>query len=319
MRVLVTGGAGFIGSHCCEALTESGHEVVAFDCFTPFYDPALKHRNISEAIARSGGHLSLIKGDVLTPNDLARAFAAGPFDCVIHLAASVGVRPSTEQPAAYMRNNVEGTASLLAAMTAHACNRLVFASSSSVYGDTATAPFAEHEAADLPVSPYAASKRAAELLCHSWHALHGTDVFALRFFTVYGPRQRPEMAFHKFATAMARDEPITMYGDGSSSRDYTYVGDIASAVVTAAERARGFELINVGGDREISLSAVIELLGQALGTTPLIDRRARSAGDVRQTSADISRAQALLDYAPQKSLTAGLAEFAAWFAEHGVH
>ena len=318
MRVLVTGCAGFIGSHCCEALLRRGDEVVGIDCFDPFYGRALKARNLEAIRSVAGERFTFIEGDLLDGVSLDRAFALAPVDRVLHLAAKVGVRPSIAQPAAYMRHNIEATTHVLAAMSAHDCERLVFASSSSVYGDDSVAPYREDARADAPMSPYAVSKRACELICRTWHALHGTHIYGLRLFTVYGPRQRPEMAFHRFATHMARGEAVPMFGDGASSRDYTFVGDVVAGVLAALDRVEGFRVINIGGDREIALRDVIGLLGVALGVEPTIAVQPSAAGDVRRTSADLTLAGALLGYAPAVDLETGLAEFAAWFWRYGV-
>ncbi len=318
MRVLVTGGAGFIGSHCCEALLRRGDEVVSIDCFDPYYGRALKQRNLEAVQAVAPERFTFIDGNLLDPEHLAAAFEHGPFDRVLHLAAKVGVRPSIDSPVDYIRSNIEATTELLKVMTAHDCHHLVFASSSSVYGDDTPAPYAEDARADSPVSPYAASKRACELFCHTWHSLYGTHVCALRLFTVYGPRQRPEMAFHRFATLMARGEPIPMFGDGSSSRAYTYVADVVASMLAALGQVAGWSVINVGGAHEVALREVIELLGAALGIQPAIDMQPSVPGDVRRTCADLTVARARLGVTPSTDLTTGLALFSEWFWQFGV-
>jgi UDP-glucuronate 4-epimerase len=313
MRVLVTGAAGFIGSHTCQALLARGDSVVGIDNFDPFYDPAIKRRNLSEVQASGGDRFAFLQGDLLDQADVDRAFDLGPFDVVVHLAAKAGVRPSIQDPIAYVRANLETTTRLLETCLRRGPKRVVFASSSSVYGADSDAPFGEQAHADRPVSPYAATKRAGELLAHTYAHLHGFDVTCLRFFTVYGPRQRPEMAIHKFASALCKGEPIPVFGDGGSSRDYTYVDDILVGVLGAIDRPQGFAVFNLGGDRETKLLDLIRMLGQALSVQPNLVHLPEAAGDVPRTSADLTRATAGLGYRPKVSIEDGLARFAAWY------
>lgn len=317
MRILVTGAAGFIGSHVCEALLRRGDTVVGLDNFDPFYDRRLKERNVAE-VRQLGADFQLIEGDVAEDLDLERTFAQGPFDVVLHLAAKAGVRPSIQEPSAYVRANLDGTVRLLEACRRHGVRRFVFASSSSVYGADSAAPFREDAHADRPVSPYAATKRAGELLCHTWHHLHGLETTCLRFFTVYGPRQRPEMAIHKFATLLWRGQPIPLFGDGGSSRDYTYVDDIVQGVVAAIDRPQGYAIFNLGGDRETRLDDLVRMLAAALGKDLRIDWQPEAPGDVPRTSADLGHVRQGLGYAPATPIDQGLIKFAEWFRAHGV-
>ncbi len=313
MNCLVTGGAGFIGSHLCEALLGRGDGVVVLENFDPFYPRAVKEENLAAARAREG--FRLVEGDIRDPDALDTAFAAIPVDTVVHLAALAGVRPSLRDPARYMDVNVNGTVQVLEAMRRHDCRRLVLASSSSVYGNNEKAPFAEDDQVDFPISPYAASKKACELIAHTYHHLYGMDIFALRFFTVYGPRQRPDLAIHKFARLMARGEAIPMYGDGTTRRDYTYIDDILQGMLAAIDRVEGYRVYNLGESQTVKLQELIDLLADGMRLAPRIDRQPRQPGDVEQTYADISRARAELDYAPRTKIAAGLERFLAWFAQ----
>ncbi|MBM4342160.1 MAG: GDP-mannose 4,6-dehydratase [Deltaproteobacteria bacterium] len=318
MRILVTGAAGFIGSHTAEALLRRGDRVVGVDNFDPFYDRALKQRNLDDVRLAGGDGFSFVEGDLCDSAVLDALWRLGPFDVVVHLAAKAGVRPSIDDPATYVRANLEATALLLERCRRDGPRRVVFASSSSVYGADSEAPFGEGARCDRPVSPYAATKRAGELLAHTYAHLHGFDLTCLRFFTVYGPRQRPEMAFHKFATLLWRGLPVPQFGDGSSSRDYTYIDDIVAGVVAAVDRPQGYAVFNLGGDREIRLDEVVPLLARALDKPLHIDRRPDAPGDVPRTCADLTRARAALGYGPETSIEAGIARFAAWFVQKGV-
>ncbi|MBU0552462.1 NAD-dependent epimerase/dehydratase family protein [Myxococcota bacterium] len=314
MRVLVTGSAGFIGSHLCDRLLREGHEVTGLDNFNDFYDPQIKERHIHEALKNS--NFQQIRGDILDDAALDRAMDAARPQRVIHLAAYAGVRPSIERPQLYQRVNVEGTTRILEACRARGVDRLIFASSSSVYGDRAAGgPFSEADRVDTPASPYAATKKAGELLCYTWHHLFGLHVSALRFFTVYGPRQRPEMAIHKFTRALEAGEPIPLFGDGTSERDYTYIDDIIAGIVAALARVEGYQIYNLGGAEPIALSGLIKALGVAVGVEPQITRLPAQPGDVTRTSADVRRAAADLGYAPQIGLEEGLRRFVAWYRQ----
>jgi UDP-glucuronate 4-epimerase len=311
MRILVTGGAGFIGSHVCAALRARGDEVALLDDFNDFYDPALKRAVAAAAGAR------IFEVDVRDAGALREVFAQFSPAAVIHLAARAGVRASLEDPALYVEVNVQGTLALLAAMRAAGCRRLVFASSSSVYGEAGRAPFGEDQPLDSIVSPYAVTKLAAEQLCRIAATQDGLAVTALRFFTVYGPRQRPDLAISKFTARIAEGRPIELYGDGSSSRDYTYVDDIAAGVLAALDRlAPGFRVYNLGGDQPVSLARLVSELEAVIGRRAEIVHRPPQPGDVSRTWADISRARAELGYEPRVRLAEGLARYVAWWREH---
>jgi UDP-glucuronate 4-epimerase len=310
-RVLVTGAAGFIGSHLASALLDRGDSVVGLDNLNDFYDPELKRQNIRE-IGRHGD-FTLLEGDIRDPESVETAFdLAGEGASVIHLAAMAGVRPSIARPAYYCDVNVNGTAVLLEAAAAREGTRFVFASSSSVYGERRDPPFRESDRVDRPISPYAATKKAGELLCHTFHSVRGLDVTCLRYFTVYGPRQRPEMAIHKFARRIAGGEPVPVFGDGSSARDYTYVDDIVDGTIRALDRAGGYRLYNLGGSHTIGLSELIELLGREIGREVVVDRRPDQAGDVPLTSACVDRAREELGYEPRTSIEEGVRRFVSW-------
>jgi UDP-glucuronate 4-epimerase len=309
-RILVTGAAGFIGSTLVDRLLERGDAVTGLDDFDPFYDPAIKRRNLAGALASP--RFKLLEVDLRDRAAMLAALAAEKPDVVVHLAAQAGVRPSIAKPQLYVDVNVTGTLNLLDAMTAAGVRRLVYGSTSSVYGAGSKPPFTESDVADRPVSPYAATKRAAELLCHTWHALHGLRVTVLRFFTVYGPRQRPEMAIHKFARLMLAGQPVPRFGDGSSVRDYTYVDDILDGVVRAIDRDDGFDVFNLGESQMHSLDALVALLAKELGVAPRIEKLPDQAGDVPATCADIAKARRVLGYDPRVALPEGIRRFVRW-------
>jgi len=310
-RILVTGAAGFIGSHVCDALVAQGHEVVGVDNFDPFYDPAVKEANLSGLHGHARFRLERL--DVVV-DDLPVGGAAA----VIHLAARAGVRPSLADPAAYMEANVTGTARVLEAARRAGVRRFVFGSSSSVYGETTPAPFAEDAGAMEPISPYAASKRAGELLAHAFAHLYGMRIACLRFFTVYGPRQRPDLAIHRFTARLARGQPIQMHGDGSSERDYTYISDAVNGVLgalawTLAAPAGACEPFNIGGGARVRLDRLIHLIGTALGREPVVERCADQPGDVPRTAADLSRSATVLGYRPTVGIDEGIRLFVRWY------
>lgn len=312
-RILVTGGAGFVGSHTCEALLGRGDEVVALDNFDPFYDPRIKRRNV--AACRADHRFQLVEGDVRHPDCLDRILSHG-IDAVIHLAAKAGVRPSIQDPLAYQQVNVEGTAVLLEAVRRAGVRRFIFGSSSSVYGNNRKVPFAESDPVDHPISPYAATKKAGELLAHTYHHLFGLHVTCLRFFTVYGPRQRPDLAIHKFVRLIEAGDPIPVFGDGSMRRDFTYVDDVVAGVLAALDRADGYRLYNLGESRPVAVSDLIQAIERALGKTARIERLPQQPGDVDQTYADVRLAQAELGFRPDTDLNDGLARFVEWFRQH---
>lgn len=308
--MLVTGGAGFIGSHVAEALMQRGDSVSVLDNFDVAYAPELKRANI-EALHRKGT-MSLIEGDINDAVLLQRVFHNGSFDAVIHLAARAGVRPSLLDPALYAHVNVTGTAEVLHACVAAGVPHCVLASSSSVYGNSTRTPFREDDPADLPLSPYAATKRAAELLGASFTQTTSLQVSALRFFTVYGPRQRPEMAIRLFASNMLAGREVVIFGDGSMRRDYTWIGDITRGVLAALDSPSGYRLINLGGSKTTSLTELVKLLAAALKMDPRLRYEDVPAGDVRETWADDTRAKALLGWEPLVSMSEGIAQFCTW-------
>jgi UDP-glucuronate 4-epimerase len=308
--VVVTGGAGFIGSHLCEALAKRGDRVVAIDNLNDFYDPAIKRGNLA-ALAKLPA-FRFVEADIRDRKRMAAEVAAARPDAIIHLAAMAGVRPSTENPALYADVNVMGTVALLDAAVGAGVKRFVFASSSSVYGNNEKAPFSEEDRVDEPISPYAATKKAGELIVHSYSHLHGLAAPCLRFFTVYGPRQRPEMAIHKFARLILAGKPLPVFGDGSMRRDFTYIDDIVDGVVRSLDRANGCRIYNLGESRTVSLTELIAALEKALGRKATIERMPEVPGDVKVTYADVSRARKELGYAPSFPLEEGLRRFAEW-------
>jgi UDP-glucuronate 4-epimerase len=315
MNFLVTGGAGFIGSHVCERLLHDGHAVWAFDDLNPFYDPQLKRRNLRD-IQTLGKPFEFVPGDLTNRPALEELFGCVKFDQVIHLAARAGVRPSLEEPALYQRVNVEGTVNVLEAARKHGVKKLIIASSSSVYGVNAKVPFSESDPIFSAISPYAASKLAGEALGHVYHHVYGLDVVMLRFFTVYGPRQRPDLAIRKFATLIDAGKPIPVFGDGSMARDYTYVTDTLEGVMACTRREFGFEIFNLGESQTVTLSRLIELLEAALGKKAVIDRRPVPPGDVPVTFADITKARDRLGYNPQIKIESGIQLFVDWFRKN---
>jgi UDP-glucuronate 4-epimerase len=315
-RILVTGAAGFIGSWLTERLLERGDRIVGFDNFDPFYDRAIKERNLEAA--RAAGGFELVEGDLRDPAAVRGLFRGEGYDAVVHLAARAGIRPSLEDPAGYCETNLTGTANLLEAMRAAACRRLVFASSSSVYGNNRKVPFHEDDRVDLPISPYAATKKAGEELCHVYHAVHGFSILALRFFTAYGPRQRPEMAIHAFTQRLFAGDPIPVFGDGSMERDFTYVDDVVTGVVGSVDYViaeQTFAILNLGESEPVRLGDLVTALEAATGRQARIDRRPVPPGDVERTFADVSRARKMLGYAPGVDLEEGLKRFVAWYRE----
>jgi UDP-glucuronate 4-epimerase len=312
MPTLVTGAAGFIGSHLVDRLQADGHDVVGLDNFDDFYAASIKRANLATALGSL--RFRLVEGDIRDAALIDRLIADLRPEAIVHLAARAGVRPSIERPALYCDVNVTGTANLLAA----ACRldprpRFIYASSSSVYGDREDAPFRETDPVDLPISPYAATKKACELLAHTFHHVHGLPVTGLRFFTAYGPRNRPDLAIAKFARLIDSGQTVPMFGDGTTRRDYTYVGDIVDGVVRAMGRCQSHHLYNLGNSSPVELRSMISAIGAALGKAPRIEKLPEQPGDVRQTYADISRAEADLGYRPTTPFADGLANFVAWY------
>ncbi len=310
-KVLITGGAGFIGSHLAVRLLEEGREVVVLDDFNDFYDPRFKRANASLLEGRAG--FSLVEGDIRDRALVERVYRREGVSATVHLAARAGVRPSIREPHLYVDVNELGTVNLLDAARKWGAYTFVFGSSSSVYGTNSKVPFAEADPITQLVSPYAATKRAGELLCHTYHHLFGMKITCLRFFTVYGPRQRPEMAIYKFAANMLRGETVPMFGDGSSARDYTYIDDIVDGVVRSLDHAADWEIVNLGGSRTTTLKRLIELIAAATGASPRLEQLPDQPGDVPITFADVSHARELLDWGPNVPIEEGIERFVAWF------
>jgi UDP-glucuronate 4-epimerase len=314
----VTGAAGFIGSHLCETLLKRGDAVHGLDNLNDFYDPAIKERNI--AILRKYEHFSFVKGSLLDADVRNECLRRTTYDAVFHIAAWAGVRPSIERPALYQRENIEGTVAMMESIRdlkseTHAAPKFIFASSSSVYGNNKKTPFHEDDPVDYPVSPYAATKKACELLAYTYHHLYGLRVTGLRFFTVYGPRQRPEMAIHKFAQLMHDGQSIPMYGDGTTARDYTYIDDIISGVLAAEANCSAYHVYNLGNSQTVSLAELIAKIGKVMGVEYSVDKKPMQPGDVNITFADIGRAERELGYSPKTTIDKGLEHFAKWFRE----
>jgi len=319
-RVLLTGAAGFIGSHVAEALVARGDAVVGVDNFDPFYPRAVKETNL--AALRGAAGFTFVEADVRDTARVRSLVDAGTV--VVHLAARAGVRPSIADPAAYVSLNVDGTAAVLEAARAAGAKAFVFGGSSSVYGDTAPVPFREDWPAVEPISPYAATKRAGELLCATYAHLFAMRVLSLRFFTVYGPRQRPDLAIHAFTRLLAGGRPVPRFGDGSTERDYTYVTDIVQGALAAVDWVQGgggapaFEIVNLGESRTTRLDRLIALIAAALGVSPVVEERPMQPGDVRRTCADVTKAGRLLGYRPTTPVEDGIPRFVRWYEEtHG--
>lgn len=306
----ITGVAGFIGSSLADKLLSENHKIVGIDNFDPFYARSIKESNLAQAQLHP--NFTLVEGDIRDVELMTTILKEHQPEAVVHLAAKAGVRPSIQDPRAYFDVNLNGTLALLEAMNATGLKKLVFASSSSVYGNNEKKPFSETDPVDHPISPYAASKKAGELMCHTFHHLYAMDVFCLRFFTVYGPRQRPDLAINKFSHRIMQDEPIPVFGDGSSARDYTFIADIVAGIQAAIERVSGFEVINLGESQTITLADLIATIETAIGKKAIIDRQGKQAGDVDITYADISKARKLLDYNPQYTKEQGIASFVDW-------
>jgi nucleoside-diphosphate-sugar epimerase len=314
MTIVVTGGAGFIGGHLCARLVGAGHRVVAIDNFDPFYPRAMKEEGI-EDLPRE--QFTLVETDVCNTGTVLQALHGRSVDAIVHLAAKAGVRPSIETPGAYQRVNVGGTQSMLEVAERLEVDAFLFGSSSSVYGNSDTFPFSEEDSVGRPISPYAATKRSGELLAHTFHHLCDTTVHCLRFFTVYGPRQRPDLAIHKFARQLLTGQPITMYGDGTTSRDYTYVDDIVDGLTRSLRRATSleppeYEIINLGRSETTQLRDLISGIAGAMEIEPDIKRLPEQPGDLERTCADISKARVLLGYEPETSIDEGLQKFEEW-------
>ena len=312
-NILVTGGAGFIGSHLVDRLLAEGDwRVTVVDDFNDFYSPEVKRRNV-RAHLQSPAY-RLFEADIRDAARLEEVFKEGRFECIVHLAARAGVRPSLAEPLLYAETNINGTLNLLELARAYEVQQFVFGSSSSIYGINAKLPFSEEDPARQPISPYAATKGAGELICHTYSHLYGIRSVCLRFFTVYGARQRPDLAIHKFAKLISEHQPIPVYGDGTSRRDYTYIDDIIAGVRAAIDyRESVYEIINLGESETVELNELIALLEKELDQRAVIDRQPPQPGDVPQTFADVSKARRLLGYNPQTKIEDGIHRFALWF------
>jgi len=309
MKALVTGTAGFIGSYMSERLLADGWEVTGIDNFDDFYEPQIKWRNIAGCLKNT--NFQLIEADIRDRAAMDKAVGDG-IEIIVHLAAKAGVRPSIEQPILYADVNVNGTMVLLEAARKHKVKKFIFGSSSSVYGNNKKVPFSEDDNVDLPISPYAATKKAGELICHTYHHLYEISVLCLRFFTVYGPRQRPDLAIHKFTRLIEEGKPIPVYGDGSMMRDFTYIDDIIDGTVAAMQRCEGYKIYNIGNANPISVNDLVTKIEKALGKKAVKEYLPAQPGDVERTWADITRAARELGYKPKTTLEEGLAKFAEW-------
>lgn len=315
-KILLTGGAGFIGSHLADRLlTEGEWNVTVIDDFNDFYEPAVKYQNIAQHTENPS--YQAIEFDIRDAKALDSVFAKNTFDVIVHLAARAGVRPSLAEPQLYTETNISGTLNLLELARKYNIKQFVFGSSSSVYGINAKVPFAEGDPIRQPISPYAATKAAGELLCHTYSHLYGIRAVCLRFFTVYGARQRPDLAIHKFARLLSVGQPIPIFGDGTTRRDYTYIDDIISGVRAAIDyQETAYEVINLGESRTVALNELVSLLEQELGRKAIIERKPMQPGDVPQTFADITKARRLLEYNPQTQIEEGIKKFVAWFTKN---
>ncbi len=311
MHLLLTGGAGFIGSHFSRKLLDEGHEVDCLDNFNTYYDPALKRENVQPFLDHP--RYRLIEGDIVDWPAVENLFAERSYDSVVHLAARAGVRPSIREPLLYEQVNVLGTMHILEAARRHGVGRIVSASSSSVYGSNSKVPFSESDPVDHPISPYAATKKAGELMAYTWHHLYGLSISCMRFFTVYGPRQRPDMAIHKFARLICSGQPVPVFGDGRSRRDYTYIDDIIEGLYAALLRCEGYHIYNLGESNTIELLELIHLLEEGLGRKAVLEFHPDQPGDVPITYADISLARRELDYRPSTPIERGIGLFAEWY------
>ena len=311
--ILVTGGAGFIGSHLCERLLRDGIRVICLDNFDSFYDPNIKIKNAERMAKRFPDLFELVTGDIRNPEHLKRIFEKNKIDSVVHLAARAGVRPSIAEPLLYQDVNIRGTMVLLEACKENGVHNFIFASSSSVYGENQRVPFKEEDLDIQPISPYGVTKRAGELLCYSYHHLYGMNIACLRIFTAYGPRQRPEMAIHKFTRLIDQGEKIPIYGDGSSRRDYTYIDDLVDGILGVIRYHNGFEIYNLGESQTTSLKELIRLIEEAFGKKANLEMLEPQPGDVSTTYADITKAKRMLKYQPNVRMEEGIKRFVEWY------
>ena len=311
LRLLITGGAGFIGSSTADRMLEKGYKVTVIDNFNDYYDPAVKERNVAPNLKRDG--YRLYRGDICDRAFLEKVFSENKFDAVLHFAARAGVRPSLEQPEEYVKTNIEGTVNILEAMRRYKVMKLVFASSSSVYGNSKARKFSEKLNVSQPISPYAATKLADEQLVYTYSKLFGISAVCLRFFTVFGPRQRPDLAIHKFIRLIENNERIPLYGNGKTKRDYTYIGDIVDGVEAAlAYSRRSYDIFNLGGGSPVTLIQMVRTIEKVLGKKASVEFLPMQPGDVNKTAANISKAKKFLKYKPKVSFETGIRNFVEW-------
>ncbi len=315
MNILITGAAGFIGSNLAETLLADGHSVTAFDNFDPYYHPQIKEKNIRQALQHE--KYRLFREDITDKQAVNRVFESSRFDVVVHLAAKAGVRPSIADPTGYYHTNITGTLNILEACRHSGVTRLVYASSSSVYGNNKKVPFSETDNVDFPVSPYAATKKANELMVYNYHHLFGLHAFGLRFFTVYGRRGRPDMSVYKFTRLIDQGKQVPVYGEGKPKRDFTYIDDILQGIRAAIDKVSGYEVFNLGESHTITVNRLVELIEQALGKKAEKIFLPMQPGDVMETYADISKAQKLLGYQPTTPIEEGVGKFVEWYRGNG--
>ncbi len=316
-HILITGGAGFIGSNLADKLLADGHRVTVIDNFNDYYNPEIKEHNIAHNL--NNPNYKLYRADIENLNDLDAIFAENTFDAIVHLAARAGVHPSLEKPSEYVQTNVAGTVNILELMKRYSVKKLVFASSSSVYGNCQAELFSEDLKITEPISPYAATKSACEQLCYTWHKLYELSVMCLRFFTVYGPRQRPDLAINKFCRLIKNGEPIQMYGDGTTKRDYTYIDDIVNGICGAIDYNKtGYEIVNLGGGEPITLKRMIATIESALAETAIIEQMPMQPGDVDKTVCDWSKAHKLFGYTPSTTFENGIKQFIEWRSHENI-
>ncbi|GAB6282666.1 MAG: GDP-mannose 4,6-dehydratase [Ignavibacterium sp.] len=314
MNYLITGGAGFMGSHLVDRLFNEENHITVIDNFDDFYERSIKENNISNA--RKNRNFKLIEGDIRDKELLKNIFNSYSIDIVVHLASKAGVRPSILAPQSYYDVNVNGTLNILEAMREFNVKNMIYASSSSIYGNNKKVPFCEGDIVDYPISPYAATKKSGELVCHTYYYLYGFNISCLRFFTVYGPRQRPDLAIHKFAKLIIEGKPIPFYGDGSTERDYTYIEDIIDGIMCAINNLKGYDILNIGESNTISLNTMVKTLEHAIGKKAIIERLPMQLGDVKRTFADITKARDRIGYNPKYSFEKGIANFISWLLEN---
>jgi UDP-glucuronate 4-epimerase len=311
MNILVTGAAGFIGSHVCEHFLNQNFNVVGVDNFDPYYDRGIKEKNLQNSLSNT--HYQFYEKDIRDTASMSDIMKTHSIEVVIHLAAKAGVRPSLDAVALYYDVNINGTISLLESMRSNGITRMLFASSSSVYGNNEKVPFSESDNVDYPISPYASTKKSGELLCHTYHHLHGFHITCLRFFTVFGPRQRPDLAIHKFTRLIEEGKPIPFYGDGTAARDYTYVDDILNGINCAFNHLSGYHIYNLGESRVISLSQLVGTLEEVIGKKAILDRQPLQPGDVNSTYADTTKARNEIGYQPRFNFREGIELFYQWY------